>query len=320
MARIAAVGIGVIAIVVAVIGGSGLNVSFMVGLAFAVAASANFPALLLALTWRRFNTIGAVTGVLTGVISVDRARDRHAEGLAGGRHETPARRSAGPGEPRHRLDPARLHRLLARDGAQPRARRRAQLPRAVRALGDRARRRAGRRCASPRRCARRPGAVERNRRRHEERRDRMPDGATLEAQLERLLDQRVLLAARRLRRARGRHRPVGVRAGGARSRGLLGRAGRGPALVREVGPGARLDATRRSTSGSSAASSTCPTTASTATSRPATATGSRSTGAARRARSATSRTRTCTATSSASPTRSRTSASARATSSGSSCR
>ena len=33
------------------------------------AASANFPALLLALTWRRFNTTGAVTGVLFGVIS-----------------------------------------------------------------------------------------------------------------------------------------------------------------------------------------------------------------------------------------------------------
>jgi cation/acetate symporter len=41
----------------------------MVGLAFAVAASANFPALLLALTWRRFNTTGAVTGVLVGTIS-----------------------------------------------------------------------------------------------------------------------------------------------------------------------------------------------------------------------------------------------------------
>ena len=69
VARIAAVSIGVIAIIVAVIGGSGLNVSFMVGLAFAVAASANFPALLLALTWRRFNTAGAVTGVLMGVTS-----------------------------------------------------------------------------------------------------------------------------------------------------------------------------------------------------------------------------------------------------------
>jgi cation/acetate symporter len=69
VAKIAALTIGAIAIIVAVIGGSGLNVSFMVGLAFAVAASANFPALLMALTWRRFNTTGAVTGVLFGVIS-----------------------------------------------------------------------------------------------------------------------------------------------------------------------------------------------------------------------------------------------------------
>src|ERR671910_587685 len=69
VARIAAISIGVIAIIIAVIGGAGLNVSFMVGLAFAVAASANFPALLLALTWRRFNTAGAVTGVVTGVVS-----------------------------------------------------------------------------------------------------------------------------------------------------------------------------------------------------------------------------------------------------------
>jgi cation/acetate symporter len=69
VARLAAAGIGIIAIVVAIIGGAGLNVSFMVGLAFAVAASANFPALLLALTWRRFNTVGAVTGVLFGVVS-----------------------------------------------------------------------------------------------------------------------------------------------------------------------------------------------------------------------------------------------------------
>ncbi len=69
VARIAALSIGVIAIVIAVIGGSDLNVSYMVGLAFAVAASANFPALLLALTWRKFNTTGAVTGVLFGVIS-----------------------------------------------------------------------------------------------------------------------------------------------------------------------------------------------------------------------------------------------------------
>jgi cation/acetate symporter len=69
VAKIAAVSIGAIAIAIAIIGGAGLNVSFMVGLAFAVAASALFPSLLLALVWRRFNTGGAVTGVLFGVIS-----------------------------------------------------------------------------------------------------------------------------------------------------------------------------------------------------------------------------------------------------------
>ncbi|HYY84415.1 MAG TPA: sodium/solute symporter [Beijerinckiaceae bacterium] len=67
VAKIAAVGIGIIAMVIAIVGGEALNVSFMVGLAFAIAASANFPALLLALSWPRFNTTGAVTGVLAGV-------------------------------------------------------------------------------------------------------------------------------------------------------------------------------------------------------------------------------------------------------------
>jgi cation/acetate symporter len=69
VAKIAAFGIGALAIFIAILGGATLNVSFMVGLAFAVAASANFPALLLSLTWRRFNTTGAVVGVLFGVIS-----------------------------------------------------------------------------------------------------------------------------------------------------------------------------------------------------------------------------------------------------------
>ncbi len=67
-ARIAALGIGAIAIVIAIISG-GANVSYLVGLAFAVAASANFPALVLALTWRRFNTTGAVAGVLVGTVT-----------------------------------------------------------------------------------------------------------------------------------------------------------------------------------------------------------------------------------------------------------
>jgi cation/acetate symporter len=67
VAKIAAVAIGALAMLVAILGGEGLNVSFMVGLAFAIAASANFPALVLALTWRRFNTTGAVCGVAAGL-------------------------------------------------------------------------------------------------------------------------------------------------------------------------------------------------------------------------------------------------------------
>lgn len=43
------------------------NVAFMVGLAFAVAASANFPALLLSISWKRFTTAGAVAAILTGL-------------------------------------------------------------------------------------------------------------------------------------------------------------------------------------------------------------------------------------------------------------
>ena len=44
------------------------NVAFMVGLAFAVACSANFPALLLSIVWKRFTTAGAVASILTGAI------------------------------------------------------------------------------------------------------------------------------------------------------------------------------------------------------------------------------------------------------------
>ncbi|HEV3498084.1 MAG TPA: hypothetical protein VHA34_17240, partial [Actinomycetes bacterium] len=46
----------------------GQNVAFLVGLAFAVAASANLPTILFSLYWKRFNTTGAVTGILVGLI------------------------------------------------------------------------------------------------------------------------------------------------------------------------------------------------------------------------------------------------------------
>jgi cation/acetate symporter len=67
VARIAAIVLGMLAIGVAIAAGEGFNVSILVGLAFAVAASANLPALLCALFWPRFNTAGAVTGVLGGL-------------------------------------------------------------------------------------------------------------------------------------------------------------------------------------------------------------------------------------------------------------
>jgi cation/acetate symporter len=47
----------------------GFNVAFLVGLAFAVAASANVPVILLSLSWRRFSRGGAIAGMLSGLIS-----------------------------------------------------------------------------------------------------------------------------------------------------------------------------------------------------------------------------------------------------------
>jgi len=44
----------------------GQNVAFMVGLAFSIAASANFPSLFLSIVWKRFSTQGAVASMLTG--------------------------------------------------------------------------------------------------------------------------------------------------------------------------------------------------------------------------------------------------------------
>ncbi len=67
-ARIAAVGIAVAAIALALFM-EGLNVAFLVALAFAVAASANVPVILLTIFWRRFNTAGAISGMIVGIVS-----------------------------------------------------------------------------------------------------------------------------------------------------------------------------------------------------------------------------------------------------------
>jgi cation/acetate symporter len=67
VARVAAVGIGAAAIALGLLARD-LNVAFLVGLAFAVAASANLPVLLYSLFWRNFTTRGAVWSVYGGLI------------------------------------------------------------------------------------------------------------------------------------------------------------------------------------------------------------------------------------------------------------
>jgi cation/acetate symporter len=67
-ARVATVIVGAMAIGIG-IAAKGQNVAVLVGLAFAVAASANFPCVLLTLYWKRCNTGGIVAGMLVGTIA-----------------------------------------------------------------------------------------------------------------------------------------------------------------------------------------------------------------------------------------------------------
>jgi len=68
VSRIAAMGIGVIAVVLAY-AFENQNVAFMAGLALSVAASCNFPVLAMAMFWRGTTTRGAVAGGLAGLIA-----------------------------------------------------------------------------------------------------------------------------------------------------------------------------------------------------------------------------------------------------------
>jgi cation/acetate symporter len=65
VARLATVVFGAAAVALGILF-KGQNVAFMVGLAFAIACSANFPPLLLSIVWRRFNTTGAVWAMVCG--------------------------------------------------------------------------------------------------------------------------------------------------------------------------------------------------------------------------------------------------------------
>jgi cation/acetate symporter len=69
VARVMAFVVGAVSILIAILLGPNANVAFLVALAFAVAASANLPVIVLSLFWRRFNTRGAVAGLATGLLS-----------------------------------------------------------------------------------------------------------------------------------------------------------------------------------------------------------------------------------------------------------
>ncbi|MEY4639382.1 MAG: hypothetical protein RLY13_380 [Actinomycetota bacterium] len=68
VAKLSAIVIGLISIVLAV-GAQGLNVAFLVAIAFAIAASGNLPAVLYSLFWKNFNTRGAVWAIYGGLFS-----------------------------------------------------------------------------------------------------------------------------------------------------------------------------------------------------------------------------------------------------------
>src|SRR3954451_25441989 len=70
VARITAVVIGAVAIGLGILAlQAGLNIAFLVALAFAVAASANLPTILYTLFWKRFTTRGALWSMYGGLIA-----------------------------------------------------------------------------------------------------------------------------------------------------------------------------------------------------------------------------------------------------------
>ncbi len=68
ISRYATIGLGIAAIVLGIVFEK-QNVAFMVGLAFAIAASANFPILFLSMYWKKLTTRGAVIGGWLGLLT-----------------------------------------------------------------------------------------------------------------------------------------------------------------------------------------------------------------------------------------------------------
>ncbi|OGR61803.1 MAG: cation acetate symporter [Elusimicrobia bacterium GWB2_63_22] len=66
--KIAAFVVGIIAILLGILF-QGMNVSFLVGLAFAVAASANLPSIIMILFWKKTTAKGIAASIVTGMVS-----------------------------------------------------------------------------------------------------------------------------------------------------------------------------------------------------------------------------------------------------------
>jgi cation/acetate symporter len=66
--KLAAVGLGIVAMALGIVFRS-FNVSFLVGWAFNIAASANLPALVMLLFWRRTTKQGIIAAVTVGMVA-----------------------------------------------------------------------------------------------------------------------------------------------------------------------------------------------------------------------------------------------------------
>jgi cation/acetate symporter len=66
--KISAIVVGIIAIILGILF-NGMNVSFLVGLAFAIAASANLPAIMFLLFWKKTTAKGIAWSIIVGIVS-----------------------------------------------------------------------------------------------------------------------------------------------------------------------------------------------------------------------------------------------------------
>lgn len=66
--RFAAFGVGILAIILGILF-KGMNVSFLVGLAFSIAASANLPSILAVIFWKKTTSKGIASSIVVGIVS-----------------------------------------------------------------------------------------------------------------------------------------------------------------------------------------------------------------------------------------------------------